>query len=65
MVEGRVDGNLNLSRAIGDIYYKQKPKLSLKEQAITSFPDINTYEINDKTDFVVMGCDVIWEMKNS
>ena len=25
--EGRIDGNLNLSRAIGDLAYKKKPKL--------------------------------------
>lgn len=62
--EGRVNGNLNLSRAIGDITYKQNKKLTLQEQAITSFPDINTYVINDQTDFVVMGCDGIWEMQN-
>ena len=63
-MEGRVDGNLNLSRAIGDISMKMRPKLTLQEQAITSFPDIKTYQINDKTDFVVMGCDGIWEMRN-
>ena len=28
-VEGRIDGNLNLSRAIGDIVHKKNPKLSL------------------------------------
>ena len=30
-IEGRIDGNLNLSRAIGDIVHKKNPKLSLKE----------------------------------
>jgi serine/threonine protein phosphatase PrpC len=28
--EGRIDGNLNLSRAIGDLVYKKNPKLSLE-----------------------------------
>ena len=28
-VEGRIDGNLNLSRAIGDISHKKNTKLSL------------------------------------
>jgi len=28
-VEGRIDGNLNLSRAIGDIAHKKNPKLPL------------------------------------
>jgi hypothetical protein len=26
-IEGRIDGNLNLSRAIGDLAYKKKPHL--------------------------------------
>ena len=30
-VEGRIDGNLNLSRAIGDIAHKKNTKLSLQE----------------------------------
>jgi serine/threonine protein phosphatase PrpC len=30
-VEGRIDGNLNLSRAIGDISHKKNTKLSLQE----------------------------------
>jgi serine/threonine protein phosphatase PrpC len=29
-VEGRIDGNLNLSRAIGDIAHKKNPKVSLE-----------------------------------
>ena len=28
--EGRIDGNLNLSRAIGDLVYKKNPKLPLE-----------------------------------
>ena len=38
--EGRVDGNLNLSRAIGDLIHKKNRKLGPKEQAISAFPDI-------------------------
>ena len=64
-IEGRIDGNLNLSRAIGDIAHKKNPKVSLQEQAITSLPDIKVYNISNKTDFVIMGCDGIWETKTS
>ena len=59
--EGRVDGNLNLSRAIGDLMHKRNPNLGLKDQAITSFPDVKVVKINGKMDFIVMGCDGIWE----
>ena len=64
-VEGRIDGNLNLSRAIGDIAHKKNPKLQLHEQAITSLPDIKVHQITSKTDFAIMGCDGIWETKTS
>jgi len=64
-VEGRIDGNLNLSRAIGDIIHKKNPKLSLQEQAITSFPDVKMHQITNKTDFVIIGCDGIWETKTN
>ena len=40
---GRVNGNLNLSRSIGDLKYKQVPGISPAEQIITSEPDILQY----------------------
>mgnify|MGYP002633053951 CR=1 FL=1 len=63
--EGRIDGNLNLSRAIGDISHKRNAKLPLHEQAITALPDIKTHQMSSKTDFAIMGCDGIWETKTS
>lgn len=40
ITEGRVDGNLNLSRSIGDLKHKQVPGLKPSEQPITCVPDI-------------------------
>jgi len=37
---GRVNGNLNLSRSIGDMKYKQVPNIPPSEQMITAEPDI-------------------------
>lgn len=37
---GRVNGNLNLSRSIGDLKYKQVPGIPPAEQMITAEPDI-------------------------
>ena len=64
-VEGRIDGNLNLSRAIGDIAHKKSPKVSLENQAVTSMPDIKMHQLTNKTDFVIIACDGIWETKTS
>lgn len=60
VAEGRVKGNLNLSRSLGDMEYKQNKKLKPEEQMITAFPDI----VEDKTDdvsFIILGCDGIWD----
>jgi hypothetical protein len=37
---GRVNGNLNLSRSIGDLKYKQVPGIPPSGQMITAEPDI-------------------------
>lgn len=59
--DGRVNGGLNLSRAIGDHAYKNNSELSLKEQMITAFPDIRTAIIKPERDeFMVLACDGIW-----
>lgn len=40
---GRVNGNLNLSRSIGDLKYKQVPGIHPAGQMITAEPDIVQY----------------------
>lgn len=62
---GRVDGNLNLTRAIGDFEYKKDTKLSPKEQKITAFPDIKEIDLNGKEEFIIVGCDGIWDGRSS
>lgn len=64
-IEGRIDGNLNLSRAIGDIAHKKNPRVALQDQAITSMPDIKSHPISNKTDFALLGCDGIFETKTN
>lgn len=67
--EGRIDGNLNLSRSLGDLKYKKNKKLRPSEQAITAFPEVKAMTHlgapGKKVDFIVLGCDGVWEMKNS
>ncbi|KAF7273897.1 putative protein phosphatase CG10417 [Rhynchophorus ferrugineus] len=64
--DGRVNGGLNLSRAIGDHAYKLNKDLSDKEQMITALPDIKTLTINPTEDeFMVLACDGIWNFMTS
>ena len=63
--EGRVKGNLNLTRGFGDLEYKQNKNLKPEEQMITANPDIKVIDFSSDIDFVIIGCDGIWDcLKN-
>ena len=63
--DGRVLGNLNLSRGIGDSEYKVDKKLKPEQQIISNFPDIKTDNLTDDVDFIVIACDGIWDCKTN
>jgi protein phosphatase 1G len=58
----RVNGNLNLSRAIGDLEYKKNADLTPSEQMITSTPDIVRINRTPQDEFIVLGCDGVWDV---
>jgi serine/threonine protein phosphatase PrpC len=60
-----VDGNLNLTRSLGDLKYKQRAHLKPEEQAITANPDTYEFDLTNDIDFILMGCDGIWEKKSN
>lgn len=62
IIEGRVNGNLNLSRAIGDLEYKKNESLSPIEQLISAEPDVQKRELQAEDKFILMGCDGVWEI---
>ncbi|ELU02956.1 hypothetical protein CAPTEDRAFT_153043, partial [Capitella teleta] len=64
-MDGRVNGGLNLSRAIGDHCYKQNTALTLQEQMITSLPDIKCLSLEPTDEFMVLACDGIWNVMSS
>ncbi|XP_072018042.1 protein phosphatase 1G-like [Amphiura filiformis] len=63
--DGRVNGGLNLSRAIGDHCYKLNADLPPEEQMISAFPDIETTSLQDMDQFMVIACDGIWNVMSS
>lgn len=66
VTEGRVDGNLNLSRSLGDLKYKTNKDLKPEEWPITANPDLKVETFDpSKDDFIIMGCDGIWETKSN
>eukprot|EP01015_Nassula_variabilis_P020497 TRINITY_DN3554_c0_g1_i8.p1 TRINITY_DN3554_c0_g1~~TRINITY_DN3554_c0_g1_i8.p1 ORF type:complete len:356 (+),score=38.03 TRINITY_DN3554_c0_g1_i8:64-1131(+) len=59
---GRVNGNLNVSRAIGDLGFKQNEELNQSQQLITPVPDITKNNFTGKgIEFFIVGCDGVWE----
>ncbi|XP_010265542.1 PREDICTED: probable protein phosphatase 2C 60 isoform X2 [Nelumbo nucifera] len=62
---GRVNGSLNLARAIGDMEFKQNKFLPAEKQIVTASPDINIVELCDDDDFIVLACDGIWDCMSS
>lgn len=64
-LDGRVNGGLNLSRAIGDHGYKMNKKLPPEEQMISALPDIKKITICPDDEFMVLACDGIWNFMTS
>ena len=65
IIEGRVNGNINLSRSLGDLEYKNVPNLTAERQAVTAFPDVRTMNLTPDDHFLVMCCDGIWDILSS
>jgi len=64
MTQYRVNGNLNLSRAIGDLSFKQTD-LSPKEQMVCATPDVRTFQLDPRDEFMVIACDGVWDVMSS
>ncbi|KAI1896981.1 hypothetical protein AGOR_G00100510 [Albula goreensis] len=64
-MDGRVNGGLNLSRAIGDHFYKRNKALPPEEQMISALPDVKVLTLNEDHDFMVIACDGIWNVMSS
>lgn len=61
----RVNGNLNLSRAIGDLEYKKNAELPPEQQIICSTPDVLVSELTPEDEFIVLACDGVWDVKTN
>lgn len=64
VLDGRVDGFLAVSRAIGDLEYKSDDDFPQNEQKVVCTPDIVAVPLNE-VDFFFMACDGIWDHKTN
>ncbi|OUC45475.1 protein phosphatase 2C [Trichinella nativa] len=58
----RVNGNLAMSRALGDFIYKACHEKSPKEQIVTAYPDVVSRSLTDADEFIVLACDGVWDV---
>lgn len=58
----RVNGNLALSRALGDFVFKKNEKKKPEEQIVTAYPDVVIKDITPNHEFIVLACDGIWDV---
>lgn len=61
----RVNGNLALSRALGDFVFKRNEKKTPQEQIVTAYPDIQTRKVTEDLEFVLIACDGIWDVMSN
>lgn len=59
----RVDGDLAVSRGLGDFSYKSIEGLPVREQKVIPNPEFCVYPRDSKRDeFVILACDGIWDV---
>lgn len=61
----RVNGDLSLSRSIGDLRYKQNASLAPEHQIICSTPDVRIFQRQPTDEFMVLACDGVWDVFSS
>ncbi|KAG1367673.1 protein phosphatase 2C 57 [Cocos nucifera] len=67
IVDGRICGEISVSRAFGDMRFKTKKNdIQFKGDLVTSSPDIYQAELGSDVEFVLLASDGLWDyMKSS
>lgn len=66
VVGRRIDGDLAVSRALGDFVHKMNKELGPKEQKVIGTPEFTVYpRISAADEFVVVACDGIWDVASN
>ena len=61
VINNRIEGRLNLTRAIGDMSFKKNYYLKFFEQAVTANPQITSHKNSNDCEFIILGCDGVWD----
>jgi serine/threonine protein phosphatase PrpC len=63
--DGKINGRMILSRAIGDFDFKNNRNLLADDQIISVSPDIRKLQITADTDFLLIATDGVWDCMTS
>ena len=58
----RVDGDLAVSRALGDFQYKCRPDLPPEKQKVSCEPDIKIWDRQTSDEVLLLACDGLWDV---
>lgn len=62
----RVNGELAMSRALGDFRYKNNPALSESEHLVISYPDVSIHQRSGNNDeIMILACDGVWDVMSN
>eukprot|EP00758_Cryptobia_borreli_P002291 Tbor_TRINITY_DN2922_c0_g1::TRINITY_DN2922_c0_g1_i1::g.1118::m.1118/K14803/PTC2_3; protein phosphatase PTC2/3 len=60
--DNRVNGELAMSRALGDFQYKEQTNIAVDKQLVTHIPDVVTVPREEGDEFIVIACDGIFDV---
>ena len=60
--QGRIDGQLAVSRAFGDFRFKYASDLPATAQPVSPEPDITVHTRDEETEFLILACDGVWDV---
>lgn len=63
VADNRVNGELAMSRALGDFQYKINPELTHADHLVIALPDISVHERkHDNDELMILACDGVWDV---
>lgn len=65
IIDGRVNGDLALSRALGDFRHKNVPGLPPSKQPVSSDPELRCMMRMRDDGFLLLACDGVWDVMSS
>lgn len=61
VMAGRVNGDLAVSRALGDFPFKTNTELPPEKQMVSPEPEVLIIDRNDDDQYLMFACDGIWD----